>query len=130
MNDWHNHPWMGVFAATLCPFHEDESLDEDGLRAYIATLACAPGLRGLVPNGHTGEIMSLREAERALVTRITVEEVERSSPKGSRRLKEISGVSGDGSLLAIDQALRAKEAGADAILLMPRTTGCVSGVPA
>lgn len=57
---------MGVFAATLCPFHEDESLDEDGLRAYIRELAAVPGLKGLVPNGHTGEIMSLRDGLRAL----------------------------------------------------------------
>jgi len=26
MFDWHTHPWMGVFPATLCPFHEDESM--------------------------------------------------------------------------------------------------------
>ena len=75
MNTWQEHPWMGVFAATLCPFHKDESLDEAGLRAYIHELTTVPGLKGVVPNGHTGEIMSLREAERAEVTRIVAEEV-------------------------------------------------------
>ena len=79
MSTWQEHPWMGVFAATLCPFHKDESLDEEGLRAYIRELAAVPGLKGLVPNGHTGEIMSLREAERAQVTRIVVEEVRKSA---------------------------------------------------
>jgi dihydrodipicolinate synthase/N-acetylneuraminate lyase len=69
---------MGVFPATLCPFHEDESIDEAGLRAYIRELVAVPGLKGLVPNGHTGEIMSLREAERAKVTRIVAEEVRKS----------------------------------------------------
>jgi dihydrodipicolinate synthase/N-acetylneuraminate lyase len=29
---WKEHPWAGVFPATMCPFHEDESLDEQGLR--------------------------------------------------------------------------------------------------
>jgi len=106
---------MGVFAATLCAFREDESLDEAGLRAYIRELAAVPGLKGLVPNGHTGEIMSLREKERADVTRIVAEEVESSG----KRLKVISGVCGEGSLSAIDQAIAAKKAGADAILLMP-----------
>jgi 4-hydroxy-tetrahydrodipicolinate synthase len=115
MNDWHNHPWMGVFAATLCAFNEDESIDENGLRAYIASLTTAPGLKGLVPNGHTGEIMALRETERARVTRIVVEEVKKSR----KELKVISGVSGEGSLTAIDHALAAKDSGADAILLMP-----------
>jgi len=115
MRNWQEHPWMGVFAATLCPFHEDESLDEAGLRAYIRELAAVPGLKGLVPNGHTGEIMSLREKERAEVTRIVAEEVKKSGA----RLKGISGVCGEGSLSAIDHAIAAKEAGADAILLMP-----------
>jgi len=114
-SDWIAHPWMGVFPATLCPFNKDESLDEEGLRVYIAGLCAVDGLKGLVPNGHTGEIMSLREKERARVTRIVAEEVAR----GGTRLKVISGVCGEGSLSAIDHALAAKEAGADAILLMP-----------
>jgi 4-hydroxy-tetrahydrodipicolinate synthase len=113
--EWKNHPWMGVFPATLCPFLTDERIDEEGLRRYIASLCSVDGIKGLVPNGHTGEIMSLREAERAQVTRIVAEEVRKSG----RRLKVISGVCGEGSLSAIDHALAAKEAGADAILLMP-----------
>jgi 4-hydroxy-tetrahydrodipicolinate synthase len=112
MNDRKSPPWAGVFAATLCPFHADETLDEAGLREYIRELCAVPGLNGLVPNGHTGEIMSLRDAERARVTRIVVEEA-------AGRLKVISGVCGEGSLVAIDQARAAKEAGADGILLMP-----------
>ncbi len=27
------HPWSGVFPATLCPFRDDYSIDEAGLRA-------------------------------------------------------------------------------------------------
>jgi 4-hydroxy-tetrahydrodipicolinate synthase len=109
---WHTHPWMGVFAATLCPFHEDESIDEEGLRVYIEELAAIPGMKGLTCNGHTGEIMALRHRERAQVTRIVAESV-----RG--RCKVVSGVAAEGSLEAIDDALAAKEAGADAILLMP-----------
>ncbi len=50
MNDrteYHEHPWMGVFPATLCAFHEDEGIDEDGLRAYFAWLCKVPGQRVL-----------------------------------------------------------------------------------
>lgn len=115
MNQHKQHQWMGVFPATLCPFHQDETLDEDGLRAYISDLCRVPGLKGLVPNGHTGEIMSLRENERARVTRIVSEAVKKSG----NTMKVISGVCGEGSLSAIDHALAAKEAGADGILLMP-----------
>ena len=109
------HPWSGVFAATLCPFREDESLDEPGLRRYIHKLCAEKGLKGLVPNGHTGEIMSLAPDERARVTRIVAQELRKSG----RSLKVISGVAAEGSLVAIEHARAAKRAGAVAILLMP-----------
>jgi 4-hydroxy-tetrahydrodipicolinate synthase len=113
--DWCQHPWAGVFPATLCAFHPDESLDEDGLSSYFADLARIEGVKGLVCNGHTGEIMSLRPRERARVTQLLAA-VARRSP---RPFKVVSGVSTEGSLEAIDHALEAKESGADAILLMP-----------
>lgn len=106
---------MGVFAATLCAFHADESIDEEGLRSYFAWLCRRPGLKGLVCNGHTGEIMSLSPEERARVTRILAEEVRKSG----RAIKVISGVAAEGSLVAIEHARAARAAGADAILLMP-----------
>lgn len=112
---WHERPWTGVFAATLCPFHDDESLDEGGLRGYLAELAEVRGLQGLVCNGHTGEIMSLTPAERQRVTRIAAE----TAAASSRPLKVVSGVSAEGSLEAIQHAQAAREAGADAVLLMP-----------
>lgn len=104
--------WTGVYAATLCPFHEDYSIDEEGFREYLRWLMTFPGMRGLVCNGHTGEIMSLRPHERARVSQIMAEEVD-------GRIRTVSGISADGSLEAIDHALAAKEAGLDAILLMP-----------
>ncbi|MBI2191844.1 MAG: dihydrodipicolinate synthase family protein [Planctomycetes bacterium] len=113
--NWRDHPWAGVFPATLCPFHADESIDEEGLRLYIRELVAFEGICGLTCNGHTGEIMSLRPGERAAVTRVVAQEAR----CGVRRVKTISGVSAEGSLEAIDHALAAKEAGADAILLMP-----------
>jgi 4-hydroxy-tetrahydrodipicolinate synthase len=106
------HPWSGVFAATLCPFKEDYSIDEEGLRDYACYLTSVDGIKGLVCNGHTGEVMNLRTAERARVTRIFAEEV-------GNKVKIVSGVCTEGSFEAIDHALAAKEAGADAILLMP-----------
>jgi 4-hydroxy-tetrahydrodipicolinate synthase len=115
LEEYRHNPWMGVFPATLCAFHEDESLDEPGLRAYFAWLCQVPGLKGLVCNGHTGEIMALRPDERNRVTAILADEVRRSG----RDLKVISGVAAEGSLVAVEHAQAAREAGADAILLMP-----------
>jgi 4-hydroxy-tetrahydrodipicolinate synthase len=113
--NWKTHPWSGVFAATLCAFNEDESLDEEGLAGYFDELAATEGIKGLVCNGHTGEIMSLRPSERMKVTSLLADAVQRSG----RPVKVVSGVSAEGSLEAIDHARAAKEAGADAVLLMP-----------
>jgi 4-hydroxy-tetrahydrodipicolinate synthase len=62
--------------------------------------------------------MSLRPDERQRVTRTVVRAAARAG-EGTRRVKTISGVSAEGSLEAVDHALAAKAAGADAILLMP-----------
>ena len=105
-------PWTGVLPATLCPFNNDDSIDEPGLRAYFRYLASVDGVTGLVCNGHTGEVMSLRNHERARVTEIMAEEV-------GDRVKVVTGVCAEGSDEAIAQALAAKDVGADAILLMP-----------
>ncbi len=113
--NWRQHPWAGVFPATLCAFHEDETLDEQGSGEYFVDLARVEGVTGLVCNGHTGEIMSLRPKERARVTALLAAAVQKSD----RPVKVVSGVMAEGSLEAIDHALEAKAAGADAILLMP-----------
>jgi 4-hydroxy-tetrahydrodipicolinate synthase len=112
---WNDKPWSGVFAATLCPFQEDESLDAERLGVYVRELAGIRGIQGLVCNGHTGEIMSLRPDERARVTQLICEAL----ADLPRRPKVISGVSAEGSLEAIDHAIAARQAGAEAILLMP-----------
>jgi 4-hydroxy-tetrahydrodipicolinate synthase len=112
---WRDLSWSGVYPATLCPFHADETIDEQGLAEYVRDLASVDGIRGLTCNGHTGEIMSLRPAERDRVTR-TIADAVRTLP---RPVRVISGVSAEGSYEAIDHALAAKAAGADAILLMP-----------
>lgn len=119
MVHWNAQTWAGVFPATLCAFREDETIDEDGLQIYFDELAAVDGVKGLVCNGHTGEIMSLRPYERAQVTRLLADSVVRVNARTGRAVKVISGISAEGSLEAIDHARDAKAAGADAILLMP-----------
>ena len=116
---WRSRPWSGVFPATLCPFRDDESIDEQGLHAYIHEVAMVPGVEGVVCNGHTGEIMSLRPDERARVMEIVAGAVREANAATGRAVKAITGVSAEGSHEAIDHAIAAHEAGADAILLMP-----------
>jgi len=112
---WNHGPWTGVFAATLCPFRDDSSLDESGLSEYISELAAVEDIQGVVCNGHTGEVMSLLPEERARVTAIVAD----AAAKSGRGIKVASGVMSEGIMEATQHALAAKEAGADAILLMP-----------
>jgi 4-hydroxy-tetrahydrodipicolinate synthase len=104
--------WSGVFPATLCPFTDNYEIDEDGLARYLRWVSEYAGVTGIVINGHTGEITSLRNVERARVTAIAADNV----PEGK---KVVSGVCAEGSHDAIDQAAAAKAAGAEGILLMP-----------
>lgn len=106
------HPWSGVFAATLCPFRDDYAIDEAGLRAYVGYLASVDGMDGLVCNGHTGEVMGLTARERVRVTEIIADEV-------GDKVKVIAGICCEGSFEAIEHAKEAKAAGAHGILLMP-----------
>src|SRR4030095_5448585 len=55
----------------------------------------------------------------AEVTRILAGTVREVRQRTGRDVKIISGVSAEGSLEGIDHALAAKQAGADAVLLMP-----------
>ena len=80
-------PWTGVLPATLCPFNDDDSIDETGLREYVRYLASVDGITGLVCNGHTGEVTSLRNHERARVTEIIADESRAQGQGGLWRLR-------------------------------------------
>lgn len=105
-------PWTGVFPAAMCPFLEDERIDEAGLRAYLVELSGVDGVTGLVVNGHTGEVGSLLDEERATVTAVARDAV-------GGEVKVVTGVMAEGSAGAIAQARAAKQAGTDGVLLMP-----------
>lgn len=119
MSNWREQPWSGVYPATMCPFHDDESIDETGLTEYITEVASVDGINGVTCNGHTGEIMSLRPSERDQVTSIVRAAVDEVNGEKNKEVKTITGVSAEGSHEAIDHAKAARDAGADAILLMP-----------
>lgn len=107
--------WENIFPAICIPFNDDYSLNEAELRRYVRWLASFDLIDGLVCNGHTGEITSLRPAERKRVTEVLADEV-------GDRVVVVSGVSAEGTLEAVDHAVDAQEAGADGILLMPPHT--------
>ena len=66
----------GVWAATLTPFDDDLSLDEDGWRANLRHWYGELGIRGLFVNGKQGEFASMTVDERKRAAEIAVEEAE------------------------------------------------------
>jgi 4-hydroxy-tetrahydrodipicolinate synthase len=101
-----------IFPAICIPLKEDYSVDEENLRKYVRWLASFDEIGGLVCNGHTGEITSLRFSERKKVVEIVADEV-------GDQVMIVSGINCEGTLETIDHVKEIKKAGADAILLMP-----------
>ena len=104
--------YSDIFPAIAIPLNSDYSVNEKELRDYVEWLAGFPEIRGLVVNGHTGEITSFSREERKQIIAVVYDQL-----KGRKLL--VSGCSAEGTFEAIDHARDAKEAGADAILLMP-----------
>jgi len=102
----------GIIPAITVPFRADHSIDEAELRRFSAWLGRRKGIKALMTNGHTGEVFSLTASERVEVTRITADAVKGICPV-------ISSIVCEGISEAVEQAGRAKEAGAAALDIMP-----------
>ena len=63
----------GVNPALVTPFHTDERINEEGLRALIRSVI--PHVDGIVPCGTTGEFAYLSIAERKRLFEIALDEV-------------------------------------------------------
>ncbi|MFE6333453.1 5-dehydro-4-deoxyglucarate dehydratase [Streptomyces sp. NPDC057798] len=100
----------GVLSFPLTSFHDDGTLDPDGLRTHVAErLAARPG--AVFPACGTGEFFSLDEDEYRTVVTVTVQEA-------AGRLPVVAGI-GYGWAQAVRFARIAEEAGADALLVLP-----------
>jgi len=104
--------YRGIIPAIACPFTPDHKIDEAALRRLASWLAEQPGVVAVMTNGHTGEVFSLTPRERAQVTRIVANEL-----KG--RLPVISSIVCEGLADAAEHAVLAREAGAQALDVMP-----------
>jgi 4-hydroxy-tetrahydrodipicolinate synthase len=104
--------YRGIIPAIACPFTPDNRIDEPALRRLASWLAGHKGVVAVMTNGHTGEVFSLTPVERAQVTRIVADEL-----KG--RMPVISSIVCEGLTEAAEHARLAKEAGAQALDVMP-----------
>jgi 4-hydroxy-tetrahydrodipicolinate synthase len=103
---------QGLIPATLTPFRADGAIDHDALATHIASVASATGLYGIAVNGHAGEVLALEDAERQAV--IATARV--ALPKGMKLIAGIESHSVEG---LVRQGLKAREAGADMLLVVP-----------
>lgn len=104
--------WMrGCATALVTPFHKDGSIDFDCFRSLVER-QIKNGVNLLVPCGTTGESVTLDETERLHVIRLTVEVA-----KGTKA-KVIAGTGSNNTSATIDFTRKAREAGADAALIV------------
>src|SRR6266850_239118 len=106
--------FRGCMPANLLPFTADLAIDETAYRQHLRWLADAPGVTGIVANGHAAEVASLTRDERKRTLAIALDEV-------AGKMPVVTGVYSDGTLEAVDLALDARAAGAAGLLVFPPT---------
>jgi 4-hydroxy-tetrahydrodipicolinate synthase len=104
--------WMtGCATALVTPFRKDGSIDDERFRELVVRQVRG-GVRLLVPCGTTGESVTMDESERMLVIRMTVEVAKRF------KARVIAGTGSNNTAGTIDFTRKAREAGADAALVV------------
>ena len=99
----------GVYPAMCTPFHDDDSIDFQTLRADARRLEAA-GVDGLVPVGSTGESATLSHEEHVEVVEAVVDAAE--------EVPVIAGSGSNNTDEALSLSRRSVEAGADGLLLI------------
>ena len=102
--------FKGSMVALITPMRPDGSLDEKAFQDLVAW-QIAEGTQGLIPVGTTGESPTLSHAEHKRVVELCVE-------AAAGRVPVIAGAGSNSTAEAIDFARHAKQAGADATLVV------------
>lgn len=104
--------FSGLYPAVVTPMRSDESLDIDAMISLSERTAAVDGVSGLVALGHAGELLFLDHDER-----IEVVAAVRKAVPASQQL--VVGVEGNTPRRLAEDAARAVDAGADALLVCP-----------
>ena len=99
----------GIHTALITPFRDDQ-VDEDALRKLVERQIEA-GIDGLVPCGSTGESATLSQLEHRTVVEIVID-------AAAGRVPVIAGTGSNSTREAIEFTAHARDAGADAALLL------------
>ncbi len=104
--------WMrGCATALVTPFRRDGSIDDDCFKSLVER-QIKNGVKILVPCGTTGESVTMDDAERLHVIKMTVEVAHKL------KAKVIAGTGSNNTAATIDFTRRARELGADAALVV------------
>ena len=104
--------WMrGCATALVTPFRRDGSVDDECFMKLVER-QIKGGVKLLVPCGTTGESVTMGESERLLVIRMTVEVARK------HKARVIAGTGSNNTAATIDFTRKAREAGADAALVV------------
>ncbi|MFN7027712.1 MAG: 4-hydroxy-tetrahydrodipicolinate synthase [Pseudorhizobium sp.] len=102
--------FKGSMPALVTPFTEDGAVDEQAFAAHVEW-QIAEGSSGLVPVGTTGESPTLSHAEHKRVVELCIE-------IANKRVPVIAGAGSNNTHEAIELAVHAETAGADALLVV------------
>jgi 4-hydroxy-tetrahydrodipicolinate synthase len=101
----------GIIPATVTPLTPDLSIAEGDLSAHIDNLSTTDGVVATIANAHSGEckMCTTEEKERVI-------SIHRDASSDSM---VFSGIHGESTPIAIEEAKRAESAGADALMPVP-----------
>ncbi len=105
-----NKKFEGIYAVLVTPFKEDESLDEERLRAH-ADRVIEEGVDGVIVGGSTGEFASLSEEERKTLIKLVIEHV-------NGRVPVLAGGMAPSTKETIRWCKFAEDAGADGLMIV------------
>jgi len=108
LNDIHKP--VGVYAPTVTCFHDDETIDQKGIRAYVRFLLDS-GVHGIAPLGSAGEVIAMTEDERKQALEWILEEVNGQVPV-------YAGTGHYSTRTTIDLSRHAERSGATGLMLM------------
>lgn len=109
--------YSGIWPVAPTPFHEDGSLDHEGMRRVLDCLI-DQGADGICVLANFSEQFLLSDEERATLTRLCVEHI-------AGRVPIIVTISHFATQIAVERAAYARDLGADIVMMMPPYHGAL-----
>ncbi len=103
--------FRGIISPLITPFDKEEKLDKEVLRREIKYLL-KTGIHGISPGGSTGEGNHIHEEELVQMIEVIQEE-------NTNKIPVVVGIIKHSTRDAISTAMKAKKAGADALMVTP-----------